>query len=151
MSLLWWKLYVDVASCSFAETGVQMAKAATDSCADYLCSMIKSNECRIGNWVDDRWTNSRRRLTLEDFAREYKDQDFFNQIHPIYFTNEVLQKCGFEDRDGYYKLPDFSFRCYFEGGKLFVEFGEYRTSLKYLHQLQNLYFAHMDEELKVEL
>jgi hypothetical protein len=113
--------------------------------------MIKSNECRIGNWVDDRWTNSRRRLILEDFAREYKDQDFFNQIRPIYFTSEVLAKCGFENKDGEYKLPNFYPPCYFEGGKLFVEFGDYKTSLKYLHQLQNLYFAHMDEELKVEL
>jgi hypothetical protein len=119
--------------------------------ADYLCSMIKSNECRIGNWVDDRWTNVRRRLTLEDFAREYKDQDFFNQLRPIYFTDEVLEKCGFESKDRDYKLPGFHHRCYFEGGKLFVEFGEYRTSLKYLHQLQNLYFAHVEEELKVEL
>jgi len=84
--------------------------------------MIKSNECRVGNWVDDRWTNSRRRLTLEDFAREYRDQDFFNQLRPIYFTDEVLEKCGFENKDREYKLPYFHPRCYFDGGKLFVEF-----------------------------
>src|SRR5438045_7686117 len=113
--------------------------------------MLKSNECRIGNWVDDHWTNSRRRLTLEDFAREYKDQDFFNQIRPIYFSEEVLEKCGFENKDGDYKHPEFYPHCNLEEGKLFVEFGGYRTSLKYLHQLQNLYFAHIDEELKVEL
>ena len=101
--------------------------------------------------MEDRWTNCRRRLTLEDFAREYRDQDFFNQLRPIYFTDEVLEKCGFENKDREYKLPYFHPRCYFDGGKLFVEFGEYSTSLKYLHQLQNLYFAHMDKELKVEL
>ena len=113
--------------------------------------MIKLNEWRIGNWVDDRWTDKKRRLSLQDFAREYQDEDFFNQIRPVYLTAEVLENCGFKIEQGDYKLPNFYPNCYFEGGKLVISFGEYTTSLKYLHQLQNIYFDHTSEELNVQL
>lgn len=72
-------------------------------------------------------------------------------INPISLTVEILIRCGFEisdmedmgmhtfikiDHDLYLSLHD---------GEIWI--GEYNTHIKYLHQLQNLYYALTGKEL----
>ena len=77
-------------------------------------------------------------------------------LEPIELTEEILLKCGFEKReDGDYNLfkysevdivicSDFSsWKC--DGINFSVNY------IKYLHQLQNLYFALTNKELEINL
>lgn len=130
--------------------------------------MIDPKELRIGNLVQDA-------ISLEKSLPVYKlesgvvtcGSDLFSypylteQIKPIPLTPEILQKCGFacmfmqevwsvEAEFGILSIaltnpdkhPDGNL-VVFEGVRLF--------SIKYLHQLQNLYFALTGQELNVEL
>lgn len=68
---------------------------------------------------------------------------------PIELTEEILLKCGFEEKnsilekDGIrlFKIRDLYFRGNFP----------IKADVRYLHQLQNLYFALTGEELNVQL
>jgi len=71
----------------------------------------------------------------------------YDKLIPIELSPEILEVCGlmagglFPDTE-YYSLED---------GKLYFE-GEYTTTdVKYLHQLQNLYFVLTGRELEVNL
>jgi len=69
------------------------------------------------------------------------------EIEPIPLSEEILLKCGFElsgsvQKIGYFRL------IYEDGGKLFFySHPMLKIELKYLHQLQNLYFASTGNEL----
>ena len=117
---------------------------------------MKSNELKIGNWLlpnhdldGDYSQVSSLEVCYEGgkhyIVNGYKDGFFYN---PIPLTPEILEKCKF-------------------GKVLFVERGtllvysrdgdDYLMTLttikevKYLHTLQNLYFALTGEELPIEL
>lgn len=78
------------------------------------------------------------------------------QADPIPLTAEILEKAGFEpldygSRDTSYYIPerdnDFFLRYYVLEDVVRHEGKE----IKYLHQLQNLYFALTGEELKIDV
>lgn len=118
--------------------------------------MVNANELRLGNWisyngkyyeVDEIW------FDLDEGA--YYTQDFnINFISPIPLTEELLLKCGFERNKTYkrYFYNGISISKY-EGEKYFVFDGwRFRAiDIKYLHQLQNLYFILTGEELTINL
>jgi hypothetical protein len=82
-----------------------------------------------------------------------------DMIKPIPLTPEILEKCGIELKDGNYKIDLSIGDLYFnenDGISFAVTVGyEYSETqmehIKYLHQLQNLYFSLEGEELKVTL
>lgn len=127
--------------------------------------MIKSNELRLGNWVNfgvltvpikSIYTES----VLEDKTSVYvKLNDKLSNycldikdISPIPLTEEILLKIGFRKiGSNEYYLDKFMIECfsdgfYFTGGEG-VRFGD---SIEYLHQLQNMYYALHKEELEVK-
>lgn len=116
--------------------------------------MIKANELRIGNWVFQE--NRHVQLNEDDLevlfaARNYED------YNPIQLTPEILEKCGFKmDSGADFTHTDSGLKL-FSGHHEFNYWGsthnakDFDTSIKYLHQLQNLYFALTGEELKVTL
>ena len=90
-----------------------------------------ASELRIGNWVS--WDEEK--------------------LTPIPLTEEILLKCGFEkDRFGNYSLGLFEllyndiigFRFSMEGQWCYEE-------IKYLHQLQNLFYSLCGKELEIKL
>src|SRR5574343_389431 len=114
--------------------------------------MIHANELRIGNWV-----KIGQFYTTICFING--DEDYFE---PIPLTPEIFEKAGFKYDEGMesYDLftssglisiaTDYSFfigdnhlECGFAGGN--------KSLVKYLHQLQNLYFALTGEELQINL
>ncbi len=116
--------------------------------------MIQANELRIGNWV----------IGIDYFQVEaiFKERDM-SMIEPIPLTPEILYKCGFEkDEQATPNIVEF---CYgynpvtHDWTLIIVHFKEqniffYRNgyhSLKYVHQIQNLYFAFTGEEIQVSL
>lgn len=113
--------------------------------------MIPSNELRIGNWVLFEG--------LYCTVSGIFDTDTNEDKHPISLTPEILEQCGFVKReDGYvfqpelqnieYRLVDFHGWIFSIG---FFNWNNEITTIKYLHQLQNLFFALSDEELTVNL
>lgn len=136
--------------------------------------MIHSNELRVGNKVyfngeiDTVWAvyeNNKVNTNDDNMSSEMGCE----LISPIPITPEILEKCGFikseiengNPLEGYYysmelKEDKFCDLSLIEGDKngvvevcLFPYGNNFRY--KYLHQLQNLYFALTGEELQVNL
>ena len=121
---------------------------------------MKANELRIGNYVFSAEDNKTGEVLQIDssgiiFANKNGNrwQDLKN-IQPISLTEETLLKSGFrKSKSGMYLFDKFSFDLSdFEFG---VESDYYyltiSENIKYLHQLQNLYFALTGQELEINL
>ncbi len=135
--------------------------------------MIKLNELRIGNWVGARPSNGKNgneslhevvavgqtvaKLYLyppmpADYNRSSDAEP--ENLYGIPLTNTILASCGFENLicrqnpnlelkpPANEKTDSYSVVI---GGMCII------THLKYVHQLQNIYFAIMDEELHVNV
>ena len=133
--------------------------------------MIKANELRIGNWVDDPNDGRRKTVNIYQLGKSMFD-DTKSCYIPIPLTPEILEKVGFSecaDSNEYRVALPLG-----NGTDLVIEtLGckkgpydplisestadeipknySYCKSISYLHQLQNLYFALTGEELKIDL
>lgn len=128
--------------------------------------MINVTELRVGNIV--LYTQDNDELPVLKIDGDSKticldlllglNMDVNEQdIQPIPLTPEWLERCGFEKvtkgiglsvLDGYVKISSL-----FTGMPLTLDIDGNRMPLhgiKYLHQLQNLYFALTDEELQIK-
>jgi len=111
---------------------------------------MKANELRIGNWVN--YGNGKRILDAELFLQLLK---YTTPFDPIPLTEEWLLKFGFEKKNGEvgYSKNKLSIYCgdtilsNENGRTYFKNFAILEESPKYVHQLQNLYFALTGEEL----
>lgn len=105
--------------------------------------MIQANELRIGNWVRIKESDTKIQV----------DADTIGFSHSVYYqtiplTEEILFKCGFENRKtilgaSVYFYGDFTFN------ELLILNWKQGTvnDIKYLHQLQNLVFSLTQTEL----
>lgn len=118
--------------------------------------MIKANELRVGNSIYDRHGNY---IYIQN-GWFYIVQDIkrLEDYSPIPLTPEILEKCGFIEKTNrewvigenpvtqdYVMVVRYS---PIIDGFYFLN-GHFK--LKYLHQLQNLYFALTGEELIINL
>lgn len=112
-------------------------------------------ELRIGNWVKwvaDEYADMPMQMDADNLKAFAKGRVFFQ---PIPLTPEILEKCGFEKmmRENDYIFNGFRIThvhltgnfCYGLGN------GNNPPAMKYLHQLQNLYYSLTGEELNVQL
>lgn len=128
--------------------------------------MIDRRELRIGNWVGTVYNVPYIKIT------EIKNHVVcgvnckgvsYPSLKPIPLTEEILLKCGFvkDETDQDKNIISGNICDYIlesdNGGNYFlgVNHGEntlyFSWDIKYLHQLQNLYYALMGEELEVKL
>ena len=130
--------------------------------------MIQPNELRIGNWVyDSKYTQYPMQVVL--IGSDYVYLDFegnegdvwecdCKEIVPIPLTEELLAKCMFSE----YEFEDDIFLhdeedvCVQKSGKVYYPYSfensdTIGTPIRYLHQLQNLFFALTGKELEVKL
>ena len=131
----------------------------------YLCFM-KSIELRIGNLINYPNWNKDGTAALFRIRDIYTDNDKIgltngviqlpstklDYINPIPLTEEWLLKFGFHyTNDEWIVLFWVNGRVIFTieyTGKIFIE-EKTRVHLKYVHQLQNLYFALTEDELSI--
>lgn len=116
---------------------------------------MKANELRIGNWLQ-RLDGSFFQCTPNDILIIYQWDGSESLLpKPIPITEELLLKCGFEK-----KHTDVFIKGIYDLEPLFSDSDEWdfciyeketNTKLKYLHQLQNLYFALTGKELEINL
>lgn len=106
----------------------------------------KANELRIGNYVYDT-LGKVNKINLE--AITYIEKEPHNQVKPIPLTEEWLFKFGFKKKYKSYEKCDFTF---LQGGfdKLAYKLTIIENTPKYVHQLQNLYFALTGDELSLK-
>jgi len=120
---------------------------------------MKTNELRIGNYLNGKQGYvTVTEIRINNNVKTHDNTSSFyvgTCLIPIEITKEWLLKLGvlyneFEDlfqigghdidiQDGYY--------CHF----YFNEYGDWYKEIKYVHELQNLYFALSGEELKIKL
>jgi len=111
---------------------------------------MKATELRIGNYVYpfDDINLVDEKIIFRDFVKvSVKDLSDTNHLYPIPITEEWLLKFGFKkhkawDDSFYYLKSDVDIFEYLSG----FEHNDFH--IKYVHQLQNLYFALTGEELK---
>jgi len=108
---------------------------------------MKATELRIGNYVvGDSGTPYR--IELSDFADWYNDHnshEYGDHVKPIPLTEEWLTRFGFVKEKGSYIMGVHQSR--FSGLMKFKFDPLDITRVKYVHELQNLYFALTGEEL----
>jgi hypothetical protein len=134
--------------------------------------MIKSNELRVGNLLQIAAVGETRpiQVTAETIARVERFKELSDIIlEPIPLTEEWLLKFGFvkgETSDfgiSLKRVPDYSINDFrimlsdsvyhyirkaWDGGS--SQENESLAEIKYVHQLQNLYFALTGEELTIK-
>lgn len=131
--------------------------------------MISANELRIGNLINltdgdlsnqiyedlSMYKVTADHITADHIAMcQYFNYDF-NKFHkPIPITDEWILKCGFEIYYGQiiYKVYRLGLRFISEyDGKYYMQLGTgMNIEIKYVHQLQNLYFALTHTELTLK-
>ena len=115
---------------------------------------MKANELRIGNIIGSIHTDITWKVDLFLFNEIFDDQTYLDHLKPIPLTEEWLLKFGFEKKKGYYDRYYYSIDgmdIRIDGDMFETEVGEcLYKSIKYVHQLQNLFFAHNDQELTMK-
>lgn len=122
--------------------------------------MIKANELRIGNWVI--LSEDSTKFIIEEISKTglvvQNSQETawieIEEFEPIPLTEEILLKCGFEHSiaglfGNNYMLNSVSIQLKTLGAYILVCYP--KCEIKYLHQLQNLYFALTGQELEINL
>lgn len=117
-------------------------------------------EYRIGNLLRDKVSKTLLEvieLTKEDIVTHVIDRSMFPlkdgwSLEPIPLTHEWLIKLGYtsdepilSEKPSFYRKGNHKIWCPFDQ---FLD-DYYRFEIKYVHQLQNLYFATQQEELKL--
>jgi hypothetical protein len=116
--------------------------------------MIKANELRIGSTY--KWRESIVTLSQKDL-RDILELEEIENILPIQITPETLEEHGFKLLYGFYGLQHHYgyIAIMFENSTLMIEDLNNDSinvkAPKYLHQLQNFYFALTGEELLITL
>jgi len=127
--------------------------------------MIQANEIKVNNRFIRALDSSRGLEYDHDFVltEEWIGKLFGDNIsialqdlHPIPLTPEILVKCGFKKLNNAWVPIDYSATDYLKwsftiwdnkDGTYRYNSAEFIPELKYLHQLQNLYYALTGEEL----
>jgi len=116
---------------------------------------MKANELRIGNYIYEYNKPFKvTHFTIGSFARSSsKYNGGRRDLKPIPLTEEWLLKFGFESSQDYYIKPNSGLMIGVTlDGQLYSHFdSDYplllNHKIKYVHQLQNLYFAFTNTEL----
>jgi hypothetical protein len=122
--------------------------------------MIKANDLRLGNWVKNDCDDKLFRVDAVDILTCYNDNDW---LLPIPLTPELLVKAGFTK----HLSSDKVLYHFFKGenpvthdwlidlnwiiGREYPFYKNGYHEIKYLHQLQNLFYSLTGEELEVNL
>ena len=113
---------------------------------------MKASELRIGNWVEIQGLESKIILVdtegcicENEYCEDFENNNITQNLQPISLTEEWLERFGCELIGFDITKGDVGFDFW-----LVPKWSDYSISvnLEHVHQLQNLYFALTQEELK---
>ncbi len=107
---------------------------------------MKPTELRLGNWIID--PEGKEVQVDEIGGYENPLSLFMGMYKPIPLTEEWLKKFGWSNFSASLWAKDLIWDSNFDNGIL--EFSIIEVSVKYVHQLQNLYFALIGKELEIK-
>lgn len=129
--------------------------------------MIKAKDLRIGNWVNEE-SKVHGEIIQELTSVEVDVKLLYDLVtnntgsynyEPIQLTIDRLLKCGFHKLNNAWVPKNYDVKNYnhwyftiwdaFDGADLRYNSAEFNIELKYLHQLQNLFFCLTGKELEV--
>jgi hypothetical protein len=125
--------------------------------------MIQANELRIGNCIFNEQMGQYVTITGDILFAVYNDIEINKNYHAIPLTPEILEKAGFVKVDADKYLLIFEGDWHLEAEDMGEQYDIWlyeddknkslpiALNYKYLHQLQNLYFALTGEELTANL
>jgi hypothetical protein len=111
---------------------------------------MKANELRVGNWY--HWYADGKLYHYQIEPKDFQRTDLLPNFEPIPLTEKWLLKFGFEvfefdnGQPNQYRFKD---RLLVIREEKFVDYGS-SVAIKYVHQLQNLYFALTGQELQLK-
>jgi len=124
--------------------------------------MIKVNELRIGNWVE--YNNRLWKVgSITDFptigVSDSNEECLLNEelSMPIPLTPDILEECEFIEIGSFLYKGKFSIslpsddKLLWKNGRTYFNSWNIGDAPKYLHQIQNMYFALTGDELNVQL
>lgn len=118
--------------------------------------MINLKELRLYNWVYSLQIGEYVQIASVDSEcvtlKHHVTWDYVyaDMIEPIPLTEEILLKCGFVPCSIIDNHFNISGMCIWKCNDMFF-CDKNGVHIKHLHQLQNLYFALIGEELKIQL
>jgi len=119
--------------------------------------MIQANELRVGNWVGDDSPACPVYRRINADLIKYVELNGEGSMFAVSITPEILEKAGFVKRGDEYSIHDLDIDLDFTFGPDGLTPNPYYTgqtvviNIKYVHQLQNLYFALTGYELNISL
>lgn len=105
---------------------------------------MKPNELRIGNYVN--WVNTKEPNSLF-LIEEIKELNYHDCFVPIPLSAEWLNKFSFKFKE---KQKEYSVSHHLIDNEFFFMIDGYAIQIYYVHQLQNLYFGLIGEELQIK-
>jgi hypothetical protein len=122
--------------------------------------MINKNQLRIGNWVKSKVYGNYRIIGISVFSESnnfYKSFKYYPQscdsknLLPIKITNDWLLRFGFKDKGLFFKHKSNHVIEYDSINKVYLfylgNYGDWYKKIKYVHELQNLFFALTSKEI----
>lgn len=107
---------------------------------------MKATELRIGNYYDH--CGEIKKVTVAVIENVYDSERIW--CKPVELTKEILLDCGFRQLSKYtYVYKGFFVKKDVLRFKVFC--GKLQIEIKYLHQLQNIYFALKGKEIVLKL
>lgn len=129
--------------------------------------MINANELRLGNWIKNGFNQP---IKINGIISEGNTGGYaLKTLSPIPLTAEILEKAGFKDNilllgeqgvcsygwhliaSTYKGISKVNLAYDYDDCAYESHNAEHQTEIKYLHQLQNLYFALTGQELEISL
>jgi hypothetical protein len=123
--------------------------------------MVKLYELRIGNFLEVETAPTH--LKVVKRVREIKEKNVrmddvwyhLDQLFPILLTEEILKRCGFTrlkwiTETNVFEHGDINCKLDDEGAHVFGPDLNNLKPIKYLHELQNLYFDLSETELETD-
>ena len=109
---------------------------------------MKVNEFRLGNLIDTDYPILDKTIVVGIISRTKINGVDISKFKPILLTEEWLLKFGFDKNDEL-NFVNFSFTVHFwsNNNSYMYNWIGGNIELKYVHQLQNLYFALTNKEL----
>ena len=117
--------------------------------------IIKENELRLGNWIEGRSHYKKDFVTFQVYKETFFDiESTYGEFKPIQLTEEWLIKFGFEldEHSDTYNLCNSEYNEMCIEGYLQLEMNVMGVNVrvKYVHELQNLFFVLNKKELIIK-